>query len=407
MRIAAINMYSDGSTGKIMLQVAELARKSGHEVVTYSTHSAAGHFSKLPEPPEGHKYYGNFAENCLHYIIGNVFGFNGCFSTVGTYKLIKELKKQKIDILHLHNLHRYCINLPVLFRFIKKNNIKVIWTLHDCWAFTGHCPHFDMAGCDKWKSQCFSCPKHRSYPSSYFDDSRFMYKIKKNMFSEVENLTLVTPSEWLGNLAKQSFLKDKPVKVINNGVDLNVFKTVKSDFRKKYQCEDKFIILGVAFAWGKSKGLDVFIELSKRLPNNYQIVLIGTDEKIDDLLPDNIISIHRTGSREKLAEIYSSADLFVNPTREEVFGLVNIEALACSTPVLTFRTGGCPECIDETCGSVVEKNDIDAMEKEIIRIAQSKPFSQDSCVERAKLFDINKKYQEYIDLYNSVSQKEK
>lgn len=407
MRIAAINMYSDGSTGKIMLQVAELARKSGHEVVTYSTHSAAGRYKKLPAPPEGHRYYGSFAENCLHYIIGNIFGFNGCFSVVGTYKLIRELKKQKIDILHLHNLHRYCINLPVLFRFIKKNNIRVIWTLHDCWAFTGHCPHFDLVGCDKWKSQCHSCPKHKSYPASCFDDSWFMYKIKKKLFSGVENLTVVTPSEWLGDLVKQSFLKDNAVKVINNGVDLNIFKPTESGFRKRYRIEDKFVIIGVAFSWGTGKGLDVFIELSKRLPDSFQIVLVGTDEKTDSLLPDNIISVHRTDSREELAEIYSSADLFVNPTREEVFGLVNTEALACGTPVLTFRTGGCPECIDETCGSVVEKNDIDAMENEIIRIARNKPFSSEMCVERAKKFDINKKYQEYIDLYNMVFQKEK
>lgn len=407
MRVAAINMYSDGSTGKIMLQVAELARKSGHEVVTYSTHSAAGRFVKLPEPPAGHKYYGNFVENCFHYLIGNIFGFNSCFSAIGTYKLVRELKKQKIDILHFHNLHRYCINLPILFRFIRKNNIQVIWTLHDCWAFTGHCPHFDMIGCEKWKSECFSCPKHRSYPASYFDDSRYMYKIKKNMFTKVKNIIFVTPSEWLKSLAEQSFLKDKAVKVINNGVDLNAFQAVKSDFREKYNCNDSFVVLGVAFAWGKSKGLDVFIELSKRLPDDYKIVLVGTDEKIDALLPDNIISIHRTQSKEELAEIYSAADLFVNPTREEVFGLVNVEALACGTPVLTFKTGGCPECIDPTCGSIVEKNDIDAMEKEIVRIAQQKPFSSEACIERAKLFDINRKYQEYIDLYNTVSQKEK
>ena len=302
-------------------------------------------------------------------------------------------------MIHLHNLHGWYINFPLLFKYIKKNNIRVIWTLHDCWTFTGHCPHFDMIGCEKWKTGCYQCPQIGEYPASYADISKWMYKHKKQWFTGVEDMTLVTPSEWLANLTRQSFLKDYPVKVINNGIDLSIFKPTESDFRKKYDLEDKFILLGVAFGWGKRKGLDVFIELSKRLDERYQIVLVGTDENVDKQLPKNIISIYRTQNQTELAEIYTAADLFVNPTREENFPTVNIESLACGTPIVTFRTGGSPEIIDESCGVVVEKDDIDGMQKEIERIYEKRPFGQEDCVKRAQNFDMNDKFAEYVELY--------
>ena len=289
----------------------------------------------------------------------------------------------------------------MLFRYIKKNNVKVIWTMHDCWALTGHCANFDMVGCDKWKTECKKCPQYRDYPKSLFDNSKFMHKNKKKWFLGVKDLTIVTPSNWLEGIVKQSFLKDYPVKVINNGIDLTVFKPTESNFREKYNLKDKFILLGVAFGWGERKGLDVFIELSKRLSEEYQIVLVGTDDNTDKLLPDNIISIHRTQNQTELAEIYTAADLFVNPTREENFPTVNIEALACGTPVLTFNTGGSPEIIDESCGAVVAKNDIDSLEKEIYSFKESfQSFSH--CIARARTFNEAEKYLEYIKLYEGT-----
>ena len=194
--------------------------------------------------------------------------------------------------------------------------------------------------------------------------------------------------------------------MINNGIDLSIFKPVESDFRKKYTCEDKFVLLGVSFGWSKKKGLDVFVELAKRLdPELYQIVLVGTDELVERQLPNNVISIHRTNNQQELAEIYSAADLLVNPTREENYPTVNMEAIACGTPVLTFRTGGSPEIPDETCGSVVDKDDIDAMEREIIRIRRDRPYSKEACLKRSESFDMYDKFKEYVQLYKEICEK--
>lgn len=398
MNIVEINTCDYGSTGKIMLRIAKKARENGNIVFTFSRK-----WIHQPQPSEGHDYFGYFIENALHKILAKVTGFSECFSYFGTKRLINKIKKINPDIIHLHNLHGCYINLPLLFKYIKKNNTAVVWTFHDCWNFTGHCPHFDMIGCDKWKSLCFDCPQYKNYPKSLFDNSKVMYRLKSKWFKGIKNLTVVTPSKWLGDLVKQSFLKDYPVKVINNGINLSVFKPTESNFRKKYCItEFKKIILGVAFGWSDSKGLDVFIKLSKRLDDRFQIVLVGTNETVDKRLPENIISIHRTQNQAELAEIYTAADLFVNPTKEENYPTVNMESLACGTPVLTFNTGGSPEIPDSSCGSVVPKEDIDAMYGEIIRICGTNPYSKSACTERARNFEENNKYQSYLDLYNSL-----
>ena len=403
MKIAQINMLPYGSTGKIMLQIAETARKEGHIAKSYYTVPFDKKDKRRDIEVKELYMWGTFSENRRHYYLGSLFGKNGCFSHAGTRMLIKELKKFEPDVIHLHNLHKFCVNLPMLFKYIKKNNIRTVWTLHDCWTFTGKCPHFEMAGCDRWKTGCHNCPQLSGYPKTWTDTSKSMWRLKKKWFTGVNDMTLVTPSEWLAGLVKQSFLKDYPVRVINNGVDLSIFKPTESDFRKKYNCEGKKVLLGVAFGWGKRKGLDVFIELSRRLDENYQIVLVGTDENTDKMLPDNIISIHRTQNQKELAEIYSAADLFVNPTREDNFPTVNIEALACGTPVVTFRTGGSSEILDESCGSVVSCDDVGAMEDGVVRICNDKPYSQEACIKRAKEFDMHKKFKEYVDLYENSS----
>jgi len=228
--------------------------------------------------------------------------------------------------------------------------------------------------------------------------------MKKKWFTGVEKMTLVTPSKWLEGLVKQSFLKEYPIRVINNGIDLNVFHPVQSNFREKYQLQDKHVLLGVAFDWGTRKGLDVFVRLARELGDEYRIVLVGTNETIDQQLPENIISIHRTADQHELAEIYSAADLFVNPTREEVLGLVNVEALACGTPVLTFRTGGSPEVLDENSGAVVDCDDLEGLKSEIYRICREKPFGAKECVARAESFDMRIKFKEYVELYEALYQ---
>ena len=402
MRIAQINAVTFGSTGRIMLQIAEQARSHGHEVYTYSPYPFSKKYQKCPDAPVGHAYFGTWAERRAGNLLGRVFGLDGCYMKRGTKKLVKELRAQKIELLHLHNLHGYCIHLPTLFDYIKKDKIKVIWTLHDCWSFTGHCPHFDMIGCDKWKTGCHDCPQLREYPQCRVDNSKRQYKQKQAWFKGVADMTLVTPSQWLADLTRKSFLKDYPVKVINNGIDLTVFKPTKSDFRRKYHCEGKKLVLGVSFGWDKKKGFDVFLELAKRLDDSYRIVLVGTNEQIDRQLPNNVISIHRTENQRELAEIYTAADVFVNPTREENYPTVQMEALACGTPVVAFRTGGCPEILDRDSGIVVEKGDVVAMEKGIICILEKKTYSvrsQNWCIYD---FDKCNCFKKYVNLYNGL-----
>ena len=363
-RIVAINLGNFGSTGTIAHSIGCLAeRLDGAEFIL------AYPWQERNNPADSHSYVlckklGNYIDQKLSYHTG----YKGCFSHFATMKFLRMLRKFKPDVIHLHNLHDSYINLSMLFSFIKKHNIKVVWTLHDCWAFTGHCPHFTIAKCDKWKNGCCDCPQHMKYPCAKVDRTKILWKYKKKWFTGVKDLTIVTPSQWLADLVKESFLSEYPVKVINNGINLSVFKPTKSDFREKHGLENKFVVLGVAFAWSYAKGLDVFVQLASRLDEKYQIVLVGTDNSVDKNLPENIISINRTQSQKELAEIYTAADLFVNPTREEVLGLVNVEALACGTPVVTFKTGGSPECIDDTCGCVVDCDDVDSMENEIRRI---------------------------------------
>ena len=201
-----------------------VSRENGLSERTYSTRPYDKKKCKKVELPQNHFVWGSERENKRHYILGSLFDRNGCFSRIGTRNLIKDLESFDPDVIHLHNLHKFCINFPILFKYLKESNKKVVWTLHDCWAFTGHCPHFDMIGCEKWKTFCYKCPQFKSYPKSYIDRSRSMYKLKKKWFTGVENMTLVTPSKWLADLAKQSFLKDYPIQVINNGIDLSIFK---------------------------------------------------------------------------------------------------------------------------------------------------------------------------------------
>lgn len=399
MKIAEINMTQAGSTGKIMLQVADCARKSGHEVLTFSVPSFSfGRPEKMPEIAN-HIYFGSYLSRGIHTVAGILTGCNGFFSVFATVKLIRSLKRFSPDVIHLHNLHQFCVNLPLLFRYIKKCGAKIVWTLHDCWSFTGHCAHFDYVGCDKWKTGCHGCPQYTAYPKSKLDNSRWMYRLKKKWFTGISDMTLVAPSSWLADLVKQSYLGDYQVKVIHNGIDLSIFKPTESDFRTRFGCEDKFILLGVAFPWGSRKGLDVMTELAARLDSSYQIVLVGTDEFLEKDLPDNIISIRATHSQKELAEIYSAADLYVNPTREEVLGLVNLEALACGTPVVTFASGGSPECVDESCGQVVSRDDLEGLIDKIKRIRADLPYPAECCIAKASTFDKQLKFQEYVELF--------
>lgn len=401
MRIVQINGGAKGSTGKIMMGIAEVARAQGHEVMCASPITTTNR-----DAGEDCGYYriGTFNSRRLNVALARITGFNGCFAWFETYKLLKKIDEFKPDIIHLHSLHNSYINLPMLFSYIKKHEIPVVWTLHDCWAFTGQCPHFTMAKCDKWRTGCFNCPQYKEYPEALYDNTKRMWRLKKKWFTGVKNMTIVTPSEWLAGLARESYLKQYPIEVINNGIDLNVFKPTHSNFREQYGIPgDKYIVLGVSFAWGYRKGLDCFVEMAEKLGEQYQIVLVGTDDEIDKNLPHNIISIHRTQNQKELAEVYSAADVFVMPTREENYPTVNMEAIACGTPVVTFDTGGSPEMLDNKTGIVVDANDIEATKKAIKDICEKKRCNDEEyIVEYSKNFDMKKRFAEYIELYANV-----
>ncbi len=395
MKIVQINATCGvGSTGKICVGISTSLNKQNIEnYILYSSKSNGYNLGIWCSDD----YYIK-----IQAIKSKIFGNYGFNSSKATKKMIKELNRINPDIVHLHNVHGHDCNLELLFSYFKEKKIKIFWTFHDCWAFTGYCPHFTMAKCNKWKYCCFDCVQRKDF-SFLFDKSKKLYNEKKRLFQGLD-LTVITPSRWLADLVGESFLKDYPIKVINNGIDLSVFKPLKSSFREKYNISSsKKIILGVSFGWGVKKGLDVFIELSKRFDSEkYQVVLVGTDSKVDNTLPKEIISIHRTQNQTELAEIYSAADVFINPTREENYPTVNMESIACGTPVITFKTGGSPEMLDETCGSVVECNDIDALEREVVRVCTEKPYSEAECVKKALEFDQNERFDEYIKLYERV-----
>ena len=400
MRIVQINGGAKGSTGKIMMGIAEVARTQGHEVMCASPITTTNR-----DAGEDCGYYriGTFNSRRVNVALARITGFNGCFAWIETYKLLKKIDEFKPDIIHLHNLHDSYINLSMLFSYIKKHNVPTVWTLHDCWAFTGQCPHFTIVKCEKWKTGCHNCPQYKEYPASLYDNTKRMWNLKKKWFTGVENMTIVTPSKWLAELAKKSYLKEYSIEVINNGIDLDVFKPTPSNFRERYGIPaEKHIVLGVSFAWGYRKGLDCFVEMAEKLDGQYQIVLVGTDDEIDKNLPQNIISIHRTQNQKELAEIYSAADVFAMPTREENYPTVNMEAIACGTPVVTFRTGGSPEMLNEEVGRVVPADDVNEMMSEIRKICENVRLRSESFRSKAQEYIMEDRFLEYIDLYKSM-----
>ena len=404
MKILQINtVYGRGSTGKIAKGIHDACQKTGDTCIT-----AYRYHEDKKRIPEDSMAVSSWWDCHMHNRVAKYTLLQGCFSQIRTRVFLRNVRRYTPDIIHLHNLHGSYINLKLLFSYIRKNKIPVVWTLHDCWAFTGYCPHYTIAGCDEWKTGCNRCKEYKPKVPVKHNVIGWMWRKKKSWITGIEDMILVTPSQWLNEQVQQSFLSKYRTRIIYHGIDLDVFKPTESDFRERYNIpESKHIILGVAFDWNYRKGLDVFIEMSTRLDLElYQIVLVGTNAEVDKTLPESILSIHRTTDQKELAAIYSAADLFVNPTREEMFGLVNVEANACGTPVVTFRTGGSPECIDSTSGAVVECNDVDALEKEIVRICTEKPYSREACVQRAKQFEQVERFAEYVGLYKGMTERQ-
>lgn len=399
MRIAEINYTLNGSTGTIMRNVSSKFREDGHDVHVFIPKSR----TNLRVRNNEDIIFGTITERLFGIVLARLIGYDGFSHVFSTLSLVRKLRRFSPDIVHIHNLHLTYVNIPLLSSFIKKHGIRVIWTFHDCWPLTGHCPHFILSRCEKWQHGCYSCPSYKEYPKSLVDDSKRMFKLKKRCFGGMSNLHIVTPSEWLKGCVSRSFLKSKRCYVINNGIDLSVFSPKESDFREKYNIGTKLLILGVSSNWGYKKGLDTFVKLREDLPeNDYAIVLVGVSSKLASEIPSSIICIERTSDACQLAKIYSSADVFCNPTREDNFPTVNIEALACGTPVVTYSVGGSAEIIDETCGAAVEPENYHTLLSILADKERLKRFDKTSCVLRATRYSIDQMAGEYSILLNSV-----
>ena len=403
-KLLQINVVANiGSTGRIAENIGKLAISQGWE--SYIAYGRG-------EPKSASKLIrvGSDSDMYMHALQSRLLDNHGLASVAATKSFVEEIKRINPDVIHLHNIHGYYLNYKILFEYLATIDTPVVWTLHDCWAFTGHCSHFDAIGCDKWRTGCFSCPLKGEYPvSKLMDASKRNYALKKRLFTSVPNLTFAPVSRWLADLVGESFLGKYPVQVINNGIDTEVFQQRQSDLRKKHGIENKFVLVGVAGVWDAMKGLEDFIKLSSMLPDDCVIIMIGLTKKQIETLPDNIIGIERTENQIQLAEYYSMADVYVNPTYNDSFPTVNLEALACGTPVITYKTGGSPESVTEGTGLVVNKGDVDNLLYAIETIRRNgKQHYSAACRQRAvEFYNKDDKFREYIKLYNELVTKDR
>ena len=399
MKILQINVTANwGSTGHITENISLLCMQEGWE-----SYVAYGR-------------YANPSKSCLIRIgnqlatythgLHSLAGGHGLGSAIATRCFIRQIEKIQPDIIHLHNIHGYYLNYPLLFHYLQQTAIPVVWTLHDCWPLTGQCAYFDLIHCNKWQTECKQCPNRKSYPRALFDCSTRNFRLKKTLFTSLNNLTLIPVSQWLRRLLQASFLKKYPIQTIHNGIDTDTFHPMDTDdIRKKLHAGDKFILLGSASIWNKRKGFDDLLLLHQRLDHTrFLLVLVGLTDKQLQHLPSGITGIKRTDSIKDLAALYSAAGIYLNPTYEDSFPTTNLEAMACGTPVCTYRTGGSPEAIDTHTGFVVEQGDIEGMKQAALTVWQTgKDHYRDACRNRAVThFQATKQFAEYINLYKNI-----
>lgn len=397
MKLLQINVSANlGSTGRIAEQIGLAAMKQGWEsYIAYgrNTDKSASRLIKI----------GNIFGLATHLLYSRLTGRHGLASVYATKKLVKQIKTIQPDIIHLHNIHGYYINYKILFEYLNSTDIPLVWTLHDCWSFTGHCAHFIHQQCYKWKEQCMECPYRRVYPKAYIDSSKRNYDLKKFLYANNRNMHIVPVSHWLLDFVTHSILQDKHLQVIHNGVDIATYKP--NDISENHP---EIRVLGVASQWTKSKGLYDFYDLRKRFDEKeLTITLVGLTKQQIAELPKGIKGIQRTNSMGELAALYADADVFINPTYADTFPTTNLEALACGTPVITYRTGGSPEAVTPETGSVVEQGDLDGVVQAIEEIGKyGKEHYSAACRKRAEEhFDKDKCFQKYIDLYEEILSK--
>lgn len=393
MKLLQINSVANiGSTGRIAEQIGQAAMKAGWEsYIAYGREAgqSQSHLIKI----------GSQLDVMWHGVVTRLFDRHGLASKRATKKFVSQIEEIQPDIIHLHNIHGYYLNYEILFEYLSKADIPVVWTFHDCWATTGHCSYFMGVNCYKWIVECSSCPLLDNYPKSYVDNSIVNFRRKRESFNSVD-IHIVTVSQWLYKIVDHSFLKDKSRQVIYNGIDIDKFKYV---INNKY-IEGKKLLLGVASTWEERKGLSDYCSLSEILPDEYQIVLIGlTSKQIKNLTP-RIIGIERTNNVEELVQYYSAADVVMNLSYAETFGLTTVEGFACGTPSIVYDTTASPELITENTGIVVPLGDISAVKDAVVEICRKgKNHYSQFCRERALThFNKEDKFKEYIELYKKI-----
>jgi glycosyltransferase involved in cell wall biosynthesis len=391
VRVLQINSVANsGSTGRIAEEIGNVLIENGHESYIAYGRGNAKSSSQLIKIGSDWDVY-------LHGAYTLLTDKHGFGSKKATEKLIAEIDNIKPDLIALHNLHGYYLNIEILFNYIKKNNIPVTWTFHDCWPFTGHCSHFENVSCNKWQSTCHICPKTGSYPKSFFDNSTSNFENKKRLFTSIKKMTIITPSNWLKNHIISSFLKH-PVLTINNGINMDVFKPSLEKFNtKKY-------LLFVSSVWTKTKGFDDIISMRKIVPKDIDFVIVGISKKQQENLIDGITGITRTSNIDELIKYYSNAFCLINPTYSDNFPTVNLEAIACGTPVITYNIGGSPEAIDDKTGFVVEKGDIKGVVEKVeaLKGLNYEKISKACRLRAEELYDKKTRYLDYLRVFEGM-----
>ncbi len=359
MRYLLINsVCGTGSTGRICVETAQKLMEQGYEVkIAYGRKDNA---DKRCDPYAVR--IGTKSELLAHVLQTRLLDSHGLGSKKATKRFLQWAESYDPDVLWLHNLHGYYIHIGLLFEWIKSRpRMQVRWTLHDCWAFTGHCCHFSFAGCNKWTTRCEACKQKGEYPASLLmNNAGRNFDIKKQLFCNVPNMKLLVPSEWLANLVRKSFLKDYEIEVCPNTVNKEIFKPTENNVKKKLGIEGKRMILGVASLWNEKKGYDDFIKLSCMLDDSFAVVLVGLTEEQLSRAPQTLIGLPRTESQRELAQIYTAADVYVNTSKEETFGLTTLEALSCGTPVMVYEGTACEE-VTKANGGMVVPNRIESL----------------------------------------------